>query len=327
MPKIAYREAIRQAIDEEMGRDENVILLGEEVAEYEGAYKCTRGLLETYGDKRVFDTPITEEGFTGIGIGAAIAGKRVIVEWMTFNFSLQAFDQTVNNAAKYRHMSGGQIKVPMVFRGPNGPAAYLSSQHSQAVAALYTHIPGLKVCHPATPYDAKGMLKTAIRDDNPVVFMEGELMYGWEGEVPEKEYTVPLGKADVKREGGDVTLVTFGKPLRVTMEAAETLAEDEGVEAEVVDLRSLRPLDMETVAASVEKTNRCVVVDESWPMCSVGSHVAWEVHRRCFDLLDAEVGLVSSDDVPMPYNHRLELAVQPSTEKVVSAAKTALYLE
>jgi pyruvate dehydrogenase E1 component beta subunit len=229
MPKIAYREAIRQAIDEEMGRDENVILLGEEVAEYEGAYKCTRGLLETYGDKRVFDTPITEEGFTGIGIGAAIAGKRVIVEWMTFNFSLQAFDQTVNNAAKYRHMSGGQIKVPMVFRGPNGPAAYLSSQHSQAVAALYTHIPGLKVCHPATPYDAKGMLKTAIRDDNPVVFMEGELMYGWEGEVPEKEYTVPLGKADVKREGGDVTLVTFGKPLRVTMEAAETLAEDEGV--------------------------------------------------------------------------------------------------
>ncbi len=325
MAIIAYREAIRQAMDEEMARDASVFLMGEEVAQYNGAYKVSQGLLDKYGPKRVIDTPITEEGFTGIGIGAAMVGLRPIVEWMTLNFSLMAFDQVINNAAKMRYMSGGQVKMPIVFRGPNGPAEYLAAQHSQALQSMYAHVPGLKVVSPATPYDAKGMLKTAIRDDNPVIFLEAEMMYGWTGEVPEEEYLIPFGQADIKRPGKDVTLVVHGKPLRMALDAAKVL-EGMGVDAEVLDLRSIRPLDEEAIYRSVKTTNRCVVVDESWPFASVGSHVAWLVSKNCFDLLDAPVELVSSEEVPMPYNHKLELAVQPSVDKIVAAAKRVLYL-
>jgi len=326
MPEIQMREAIRQAMDEEMARDDAVFLLGEEVGEYNGAYKVSKGLLEKYGDRRVRDTPIAELGFSGLAVGAAQVGLRPIVEWMTFNFSLLALDQVVNNAAKLRHMSGGQIKVPIVFRGPNGPAEYLSSQHSQALQSYFAHVPGIKVIAPATPYDAKGLLKTAIRDDNPVVMLESELAYAWTGDVPEEEYLIPIGKADIKREGADVSLVVHGKPLRVALEAADRLA-DIGVDAEVVDMRSIRPIDEETIYASVRKTNRAVVIDESWPIASVGSHVAWMISNNCFDDLDAPVELVSSEDVPMPYNHRLELAVQPSVDKIVDAAKRVSYKE
>jgi len=324
MAVLTFREALRAAMDEEMARDGDVILLGEEVAQYNGAYKVSQGLLDKYGAERVIDTPISEEGFTGIGIGAAMAGLRPIVEWMTFNFSLQAMDQVYNNAAKIRYMSGGQFKVPVVFRGPNGPAEYLGSQHSQALQSIYAHCPGLKVMAPSTPADAKGMLKTAIRDDNPVIFMEAELMYSWKGEVPETEYLIPFGSADIKREGGDVTLVSFSKPVRMVMQAAEQLAKEE-INAEVVDLRSIRPLDEEALYRSVRKTNRCVVVDEAWPFASVGSHVAWLVSKNCFDYLDAPVELVASEDVPMPYNHGLELAAQPSMEKIVAAVKRVTY--
>lgn len=326
MPIITYREALKQAMDEEMARDENVILMGEEVAEYNGAYKVSQGLWDKYGDARVIDTPITEEGFTGVGIGAAMAGLRPIVEWMTFNFSLMAMDQIVNNAAKMRYMSGGQFTMPIVFRGPNGPAEYLGSQHSQALQTYYAHIPGLKVVAPATPYDAKGLLKTAIRDDNPVVFMEAELMYAWKGEVPEEEYLIPIGQADIKRIGDDATIITYSKPLKVVQEAARNL-ERQGINVEIVDLRSLRPLDEETIYQSVRKTNRCLVVDESWPLASVGSYVAWLVSQNCFDLLDAPVELIASEDIPMPYNHRLELAAQPSVEKVEKAVNKVLYRE
>jgi pyruvate dehydrogenase E1 component beta subunit len=236
-----------------------------------------------------------------------------------------AYDQVVNNAAKMLYMSGGQIKIPIVFRGPNGPAEYLSAQHSQALQSIYAHIPGLKVVAPATPYDAKGLLKTAIRDDNPVIFLEAEMMYSWKGEVPQEEYLIPFGQADIKRKGTDITLITHAKPLRMVLEAAAEL-EKMGVDAEVIDLRSIRPLDEKTIYESVRRSNRCVVIDESWPFASVGSHVAWLVSRNCFDMLDAPVELVSSDDVPMPYNHKLELAVQPSVEKILTAAKKVLYL-
>ena len=326
MSVITVREALRAAMDEEMARDPAVVLIGEEVGQYHGAYKVSQGLLEKYGPARVIDTPISEEGFTGIGIGAALAGLRPIVEWMTFNFSLQAIDQVVNNAAKMRSMSGGQLSVPIVFRGPNGPAEYLAAQHSQALQSLYAHVPGLKVVAPGTPADAKGLLKSAIRDENPVVFLEAELMYSWKGEVPDGEHLVPLGTADVKRVGKDVTIVAYSKPLRLALEAADALA-GEGVEAEVVDLRSLRPLDTQTVFASVRRTNRCVVVDEAWPVASVGSHVGWLVSRDCFDDLDAPVELVSAEDVPLPYNHALELAAQPSVAKIVAAARRTLALE
>ena len=325
MATITMREALRQAMEEEMRRDENVVLFGEEVAQYNGAYKVTQGLLDTFGEKRVFDTPISEEGFTGMGIGAAMAGLRPIVEWMTFNFSLMAIDQVYNNAAKNLYMSGGQMKNPIVFRGPNGPAEYLASQHSQALQSIYAHVPGLKVVAASTPYDAKGLLKSSIRDDNPVLFMEAEMMYAWKGEVPEDEYLVPIGEADVKREGSDVTLVCFSKPTRMVLQAAEELAK-ENIEAEVVDMRSIRPLDEQAIYDSVRKTNRCVVIDEAWPFASVGSHISWLVSYNCFDFLDAPVELVSGEDVPMPYNHTLELAAQPSVEKVVKAAKSVLYV-
>ncbi len=326
MPIMTFRESLRQAIDEEMARDENVILIGEEVAQYNGAYKVSQGLLDKYGPKRVIDTPISEEGFTGIGIGAALVGLRPIIEWMTFNFSIQAMDQVFNNAAKIRYMSGGQFTVPVVFRGPNGLAEQLSSQHSQALQSLYAHFPGLKVIAPSIPYDAKGMLKTAIRDDNPVVFLEGELMYSWKGEVPAEEYLVPLGEAAVRRAGKDVTIVGFSKPMQMVQGAAAVL-EKEGVDAEVIDIRSIRPLDEKSIFESVKRTNRCVVVDEAWPFASVGSHIAWLVSHKCFDWLDAPVELVSMEDVPIPYNHTLELAAQPSVEKIVKAAKRVLYRE
>lgn len=326
MREIQMRDAIREAMDEEMARDESVFLLGEEVGEYNGAYKVSKGLLDKYGEKRVRDTPIAELGFTGLATGAATVGLRPIVEWMTLNFSLLAIDQVINNAAKMRHMSGGQLKVPIVFRGPNGPAEYLSSQHSQALHSFYAHVPGLKVIAPSTPYDAKGLLKSAIRDDNPVVMIESEMAYGWTGEVPEEEYLIPIGKADVKRAGADVTLIGFSKPVRMLLEAADRLAEM-GVSAEVLDLRSLRPLDEEAIYASVRKTNRAVIVDEAWPIASVGSHVGWLIGANCFDDLDAPVELVASEDVPMPYNHTLELAVQPSIEKIIAAAKRSLYME
>ena len=324
MAEIAMRDALRQAMEEEMRRDENVFLLGEEVAEYDGAYKVSKGMLQEFGERRVIDTPITELGFTGLAVGAALVGLRPIVEWMTFNFSLLALDQVINNAAKMRYMSGGQLRCPIVFRGPNGPAEYLGSQHSQALQSFYAHIPGLKVVAPATPYDAKGLLKSAIRDDNPVVVLESEMAYGMKGDVPEEEYTIPFGEADIKRAGGDVTLITHSKPLTMVMEAASAL-EQQGIDAEVVDLRSLRPLDEQTIYQSVRKTNRAVVIDESWPYASVGSHVAWLVSRHCFDALDAEVMLVCSEDIPMPYNHTLELAAQPTVDKIITATKQVLY--
>ncbi|MDX9897900.1 MAG: pyruvate dehydrogenase complex E1 component subunit beta [Spirochaetia bacterium] len=326
MAFISYREALNRAMDEEMARDEMVVLMGEEVAEYDGAYKVSRGLLEKYGPDRILDTPITELGFTGLGVGAAIAGMRPIVEWMTHNFAFLAIDQVVNEAAKFRHMSGGRLSVPIVFRGPNGPAEYLSSQHSQSLASFWTHIPGLKVICPSNPADAYGLLKTAIRDDDPVVVLESEMMYGDKGEVPDEETLIPLGKAAIARSGKDVTIVTFGRPVQYALEAAAIL-ENRGIDAEVIDLRSLRPLDEATIMASVEKTGRAVVVDEAWPAASVGSYVAHRIASERFDYLDAPVASISSEDVPMPYNHTLELAVQPSAEKIVTAALRVLYME
>jgi pyruvate dehydrogenase E1 component beta subunit len=326
MAVITYREALNRALDEEMARDERVFLLGEEVGEYDGAYKVSKGLLAKYGPNRVRDTPIAELGFTGAGVGAAIAGLRPVVEWMTHNFALLAMDQVVNEAAKMRYMSGGQISVPIVFRGPNGPAEYLASQHSQALASLWAHVPGLKVLAPSTPADAYGLLKSAIRDEDPVVFLENELMYAWKGEVPDEEFLVPMGKAAVARPGGDITIISFSKPMRAALEAADSLAA-KGIEAEVIDLRSIRPLDEAALYESVRRTGRCVVVDESWPVASVGSHVAYLVSRDCFDRLDAPVALVSGEDVPMPYNHALELAAQPSAAKIEAAVMRALYRE
>jgi len=325
MAVFTYREALRQALEEEMHRDKNVILLGEEVAQYNGAYKVSKGLLDEFGEERVIDTPITEEGFTGVAIGAAMAGMRPVVEWMTFNFSIQAMDQVFNNAAKMLYMSGGQFNIPIVFRGPNGPAEYLASQHSQALASIYAHFPGLKVVAPATPYDAKGLLKSAIRDDNPVVFMEAELIYAWEGDVPEEEYLIEIGKADLKKEGDDVSIITFGKPLQIVTEAADVL-EKKGIHADILDLRSLRPLDEEAILKTVKKTNRAVIVDESWPVAGMASHIGWIISHKAFDFLDAPVELVTSEDVPMPYNHTLELAAQPSVDKIVQAVQKVMYI-
>jgi len=272
----------------------------------------------------VLDTPITELGFTGLAVGAAFAGMRPVVEWMTFQFGLLAIDQLIHNAVKYRSMSGGQFQCPMVIRGPNGPAEFLGGQHSQSFASYFVHVPGFKVVAPATPYDAKGLLKAAIRDNNPVIFLESEMSYGHKGEVPEEEYIVEIGKADIKRAGEHITLVSFSKPVLMCLAAAEELAK-EGIQAEVVDLRSLVPLDKETLYASVRKTNRAVVVDEAWPKASVGSWIQAEIMNDCFDDLDAPVEFVSSEDVPMPYNHTLELEVQPTVPKIVAAAKRALY--
>ncbi|PKL07131.1 MAG: pyruvate dehydrogenase complex E1 component subunit beta [Spirochaetae bacterium HGW-Spirochaetae-9] len=326
MSEMTYRDALNRALDEEMTRDPKVFLMGEEVGEYDGAYKVSKGLLAKYGPERIRDTPISELGFTGLGVGAAIAGLRPVVEWMTHNFALLALDQVVNNAAKMRQMSGGQLSVPIVFRGPNGPAEYLAAQHSQDLASYWAHVPGLKVVAPATPADAYGLLKSAIRDDNPVVMLESEMMYSWKGEVPDEEFLVPIGKAKIAREGTDLTIITYSKPLKMALEAANRLAE-KGVSAEVIDIRSLRPLDEESLYASVRKTGRCIVVEEAWPYASVGSHIAWLVSKNCFDVLDAQVELVSGEDVPMPYNHALELAAQPSAAKIIGAAGRVLYRE
>jgi pyruvate dehydrogenase E1 component beta subunit len=326
MPTLTYRDALNQALREEMQRDPNVFLMGEEVGIYQGAYKVSRGLLEEFGPQRVVDTPIAELGFAGIGIGAAMAGLRPVIEFMTWNFAVLALDQIVNSAAKMLYMSGGQIPMPIVFRGPNGAALQLSSQHSQAWESWLAHIPGLKVVAPATPADAKGLLKSAIRDNNPVIVLEGEMLYNTKGEVPEGEYVVSIGKADLKREGGDVTLICHSKTVTVALKAADTLQE-QGVAADVLDLRSLRPLDEAAILTSVAKTNRAVVVEEGWPHCGVGAQVVDVIQRDAFDQLDAPVLRISQADTPMPYNKQLERAAKPSPERIVAAARRVLYLE
>ena len=324
MPVITYRDALNQALREEMRRDPSVFLMGEEVAVYQGAYKVSRGLLEEFGPTRVVDTPITERGFAGIGVGAAMVGLRPIVEFMTWNFALLAIDQIVNSAAKMLYMSGGQIPIPIVFRGPGGAALQLAAQHSQSFEAWYANVPGLKVVVPATPADAKGLLKSAIRDDDPVIFIEGEMLYNTKGEVPEGEHLVPLGKADVKRAGRDVTIICHSKTVSVALKAAEELAAAQ-VEAEVLDLRTIRPLDEEAVIASVTRTHRCVVAEEGWPFAGVGAQVVDTIQREAFDELDAPVIRVTGADVPMPYNKHLERAAKVDAARIVAAVNQVLY--
>jgi len=320
MAMIQIREALRQAMQEEMRRDDSIFLMGEEVAHYNGAYKVSQGMLEEFGEDRVVDTPIAEGGFAGLGIGAAMAGMRPIIEFMTWNFSLVAYDQVVNSAAKIFQMSGGQYSVPIVFRGPNGLAENLGSQHSTSVDSLFAHFPGLKVVTYATAYDAKGLLKAAIRDPNPVVFLESELTYGIKGEVPDEEYVIPLGKADIKREGKDVTLITWGKQLFVVQKAAEELAA-QGIDVEIIDLRSLRPLDHETLFNSVAKTGRAVISHEGFLYAGVGAEIAARIQEACFDVLDAPVLRVTNRDVPQPYSTNLEKLVMPSTDRIIDAVR------
>jgi pyruvate dehydrogenase E1 component beta subunit len=323
---LSMREALRDAMAEEMRRDPDVFLIGEEVAQYQGAYKVSQHLLEEFGERRVIDTPITEQGFAAIGVGAAFAGLKPIVEFMTWNFGMQAIDQIVNSAAKTHYMSGGDVTVPIVFRGPNGAAARVAAQHSQCYSAWYAHVPGLKVIAPSTPADAKGLLKSAIRDPNPVVFLENEMLYGAHGPVPKgDDFLIPIGKARIAREGRDVTVVSFARGMVYALEAAERLAKD-GIDVEVIDLRTLRPLDMQTIFASVKKTNRIVTVEEAWPICSVGSEICAQVAMHAFDDLDAPPAKVSGADVPMPYAANLEKLALPSVERVVSAVKSVLYL-
>ena len=326
MPVITYRDALNHALRDEMQRDDRVFLMGEEVGVYQGAYKVSRGLLQEFGEMRVVDTPITELGFAGVGVGAAMVGLRPVVEFMTWNFAVLALDQVVNSAAKMLYMSGGQYNIPIVFRGPNGAALQLSAQHSQAWESWLAHIPGLKVVVPGTPYDAKGLLKSAIRDDNPVLVLEGEMLYNTKGEVPDEEYLVPIGKAEVKREGGDCTIVTHGKMVLVAMQVAEQFAK-EGMELEVVDLRTVRPMDVEAITASVQKTNRAVVLEEGWEICGIGAQVADFIQRECFDDLDAPVLRVHQADVPMPYAKNLEKAAKPDAAKAVAAVRKVMYLD
>lgn len=326
MPSLQFREALNQAMAEEMARDPNIFLMGEEVAQYQGAYKVSQGLLERFGDQRVIDTPIAETGFAGVGIGAAMAGLRPVIEFMTFNFSLVAIDQVINNAAKVVQMSGGQFKCPITFRGAGGAAHQLGAQHSQALESLYAHVPGLKVVMPSTPADAKGLLKSSIRDENPVIFIEAEMLYSAVGEVPEGEHLVPLGVGDVKRPGTDCTIVTWSKMVHVALEAAEALAK-EGISCEVIDPRTLRPLDEELIFASVRKTHRCVVVQEGWRYAGFGAEIVDRVQYSCFDDLDAPVERVTSLDVPMPYAEHLEKKVLPSPERVMDAVRRVLYTE
>ncbi|MBK6305207.1 MAG: pyruvate dehydrogenase complex E1 component subunit beta [Gemmatimonadetes bacterium] len=308
-----------------MQRDDRVFLMGEEVAVYQGAYKVSKGLLQEFGEMRVVDTPITELGFAGVGVGAAMAGLRPVIEFMTWNFALLALDQVVNAAAKMLYMSGGQYPMPMVFRGPNGAALQLSAQHSQAWESWLAHIPGLKVITPGTPYDAKGLLKAAIRDDNPVVLLEGEMLYNTKGEVPDEDYIVPIGKAEVKREGDHCSLITHGKSVLTSLQVADALAK-EGIRVEVVDLRTIRPMDVETIAASVRKTNRAVVLEEGWEGCGVGAQVVDYVQRHCFDHLDAPILRVHQEDVPMPYAKNLERAAKPDVAKTIAAIKQVMYV-
>ncbi len=326
MAVITYREALTQALREELTRDENVFLMGEEVAQYNGAYKVSKGLLDEFGPMRIVDTPITELGFAGVGVGSAMVGLRPIIEFMTWNFALLALDQVVNAAAKMLYMSGGQFNMPMVFRGPNGSALQLSAQHSQAWESWLAHIPGLKVVTPGTPADAKGLLKSAIRDDNPVVFLEGEMLYNTKGEVSDDaDLLVPIGKADIKREGSDCTIVTHGKMVLIALQVAEALAK-ENIAVEIVDLRTIRPMDVEAIATSVQKTNRVVVLEEGWEMCGVGAQVADFIQRECFDDLDAPVIRVHQADTPMPYAKNLERAAKPDVPKAIAAIKKVMYL-
>ena len=326
MREITYRQALNEALTEEIERDPNVFLMGEEVAEYNGAYKVSQGLLDRFGPTRIIDTPISENGFAGLGIGAAMVGLRPIVEFMTFSFSLVAFDQIVNNAPNMLTMSGGQFNIPITFRGPNGPAHQLGATHSHATECLYANIPGLKVCTPATPRDAKGLLKTAVRDNNPVIVLECELFYSHKGPVepPDEELLIPLGEAEIKREGGDVTIICYAQTVPMALAAAETLAE-EGINAEVLDLRSIRPLDERAILESVCKTHRVVIAEQDRPFCGIGSEIAYRIQNQIFDELDAPILRVAQEDVPMPYNERLEKAVLPSADKLIAAVRKVCY--
>lgn len=322
---IAFREALREAMSEEMRRDDRVFLMGEEVAEYNGAYKVSQGMLAEFGPKRIIDTPISELGFAGIGVGAAQNGLRPIVEFMTWNFAVLALDQILNTASKMLAMSGGQVGCPIVFRGPNGSAGQLGAQHSTAFESYYANIPGIKVISPSNPYDAKGLLKAAIRDEDPVMFMESEVMYGDKGEVPEEEYIIPIGKSDVKKEGSDVTIVSYNKMMKVSLGAAAEL-EKEGISAEVIDLRTIRPLDWMTILESVKKTNRLVIVEEQWPMCSVSSEIAYRIQKEGFDYLDAPIRRLTAADAPLHYAPNLVEAALPSVEKTVKLVKEVMYM-
>ncbi len=324
MPVLAYREALNQAMSEEMERDDRVFLMGEEVAEYDGAYKVSQGMLKRFGARRVVDTPISEEGFAGIGIGAAMVGLRPIVEFMTFSFSLVAIDQIVNNAANMRYMSGGQFAVPIVFRGSSGMAGCLAATHSHRLEAWYAQVPGLIVILPGTPADAKGLLKSAIRSDDPVVFIEHENLYGEKGEVPEGEHLVPIGKADIKRPGSDVTLITYSRSLKTTLAAADKLA-GEGIDPEVIDLRTIRPLDLDTLLESVVKTHRAVIVEEDWPYCGLGAGISDRITQAVFDELDAPIRRVASKDAPIPYNRNLEASMLPTVDRIVAQVHDVLY--
>jgi pyruvate dehydrogenase E1 component beta subunit len=326
MAMITYRDALNQALKEEMQRDDRVFLMGEEVGVYQGAYKVSKGLLQEFGEMRVVDTPITELGFAGIGVGAAMVGLRPVIEFMTWNFALLAIDQVVNSAAKMLYMSGGQFNIPIVFRGPNGAALQLSAQHSQAFESWLAHVPGLKVVSPGTPRDAKGLLKSAIRDDNPVVFFEGEMLYNTKGDVPDEEYTIPIGQAEQKREGDHCSIITYGKSALMAMQVADQLAKED-IRVDVIDLRTVRPMDVEAITTSVRKTNRAVVLEEGWEVCGVGSQIVDHIQRDCFDDLDAPVLRVHQADVPMPYAKNLERAAKPDVAKTIAAVKKVMYLE
>ncbi len=326
MPVITYREALNQALREELQRDDRVFLMGEEVAVYQGAYKVSKGLLQEFGEMRVVDTPITELGFAGVGVGAAMVGLRPVIEFMTWNFGVLALDQILNAASKMLYMSGGQYNVPIVFRGPNGAALQLGAQHSQSFESWLAHIPGVKVVTPGTPYDAKGLLKSAIRDDNPVLVLEGEMLYNNKGEVPEEEYLIPLGKADLKREGDACSIITSGKMALVAMQAADQLAKD-GIHIDVVDLMTIRPMDVDAITQSVRKTNRAVVLEEGWVLCGIGAQVVDHIQSECFDDLDAPVIRVHQADVPMPYAKNLEKAAKPDVAKTIAAVRKVMYLD
>jgi pyruvate dehydrogenase E1 component beta subunit len=324
MKTIQFRQAIAEAMSEEMRRDESIYLMGEEVAEYNGAYKASKGMLDEFGDKRVIDTPISEAGFSGIGVGSTMTGNRPIIEFMTFNFALVGIDQIINNAAKIRQMSSGQFPCPIVFRGPTGSAGQLAATHSQAFESWYANCPGLKVIVPSNPYDAKGLLKSAIRDNDPVIFMESEQMYGDKGEVPEGEFTLPIGVADIKRKGKDITLVSFGKILKEALKAAEILAE-ENIDCEVIDLRTIRPMDYQTIFESVKKTNRLVILEESWPFGNISTEITYQVQSEIFDYLDAPIEKINTADTPAPYSPVLLKEWLPNAEDVVKSIKKALY--
>jgi len=326
MREIAFREALREAMNEEMRRDENVFLMGEEVAEYNGAYKVSQGMLEEFGEKRIIDTPISELGFTAIAVGAAQNGLRPIVEYMTWNFASLALDQILNTASKMLAMSGGQVGCPIVFRGPGGSAGQLGAQHSTAFESLYANIPGLKVISVSNPYDGKGLLKSAIRDNDPTIFMECELLYGEKGEVPEEEYLVPIGKAKIAREGKDVTIVSFNKMMKVALGAADELAKED-ISAEVIDLRTIRPMDWQTILDSVKKTNRLVIVEEQWPFASVSSEIAYRIQKEGFDYLDAPIRRITSADAPMHYAPNLVALYLPNIPRTVNLVKEVMYLK